>query len=305
MKLLIVLLVLGYIAISVRYVHVRGRVRHGFFRQLQDHSSFMAPVNYILYRNSAIADQPYHPLSAFPEIQPLLDNWQAIRDEAETLQGLIKASDKRDDAGFNSFFKTGWKRFYLKWYGDSHPSAAELCPRTTALLQGIPTVKAAMFTELPVGSKLTRHRDPYAGSLRLHIGLRTPNDDRCFIDVDGQRYSWRDGEAVVFDETYIHHAENNAESDRLILFCDLERPVRSHWAQAFNRWFSKNVMAAAAAPNTDSDSTGFINRLFGKVYIVREKGKALKRQNRLLYNLLKWPLLALPLILFILIVWAL
>jgi beta-hydroxylase len=28
------------------------------------------------------------------------------------------------------------------------------------------------------------------------------------FDVDGQRYSWRDGESVVFDETYIHYAEN-------------------------------------------------------------------------------------------------
>jgi aspartyl/asparaginyl beta-hydroxylase (cupin superfamily) len=34
----------------------------------------------------------------------------------------------------------------------------------------------------------------------------TPNDDRCFIEVDGIRYSWRDGEAVIFDETYIHWA---------------------------------------------------------------------------------------------------
>lgn len=305
MKLLIVLLVLGYLATSIYYVHSRGRVRHKFFRQLQDHSSFMAPINYILYRNSAIIDQPYLPLSAFPEIQPLLDNWETIRDEGESLQGLIKGSDKKDDAGFNSFFKTGWKRFYLKWYGDSHPSAAELCPKTTELLNTIPSVKAAMFTELPVGSRLVKHRDPYAGSLRLHIGLRTPNDDRCFISVDGQTYSWRDGEAVIFDETYIHHAENNAETDRLILFCDIERPMRNNWSAAFNRWFSKKVMAAAASPNTDSDDTGLINRLFGKVYVIREKGKALKKKNRLLYNLVKWPLLALPLILFFLIVWAL
>ncbi len=28
-----------------------------------------------------------------------------------------------------------------------------------------------------------------------------------FIEVDGERYSWRDGEGVLFDETYIHYAE--------------------------------------------------------------------------------------------------
>ncbi len=39
--------------------------------------------------------------------------------------------------------------------------------QTTALLKSIPTVKAAMFAELPPGSELRPHRDPFAGSMRL------------------------------------------------------------------------------------------------------------------------------------------
>jgi beta-hydroxylase len=48
---------------------------------------------------------------------PLADHGQAIRDEAVRLddQGAIKASDPHDDAGFNSFFKTGSKRWCRKW----------------------------------------------------------------------------------------------------------------------------------------------------------------------------------------------
>jgi beta-hydroxylase len=34
---------------SAVYVHYRGRVRHGFFRQLTDHSSLMAPYKTIMY----------------------------------------------------------------------------------------------------------------------------------------------------------------------------------------------------------------------------------------------------------------
>ncbi len=79
-----------------------------------------------------------------------------------------------------------------------------------------------MFAMLPPGSTLTLHRDPYAGSLRYHLGLDTPNDDGCTIVVDGERYSWRDGEDVVFDETYLHWAENTTQKDRIILFCDIE-----------------------------------------------------------------------------------
>lgn len=111
-------------------------------------------------------------------------------------------------------------------YDNPHPSAATLCPDTLAILEEIPTVKAAMFTMLPPGGTLGLHRDPYAGSLRYHLGLVTPNHDDCAIIVDGERYSWRDGEEVIFDETYLHWAANKTDQDRIILFCDTERPMK-------------------------------------------------------------------------------
>lgn len=180
--------VIGGFFLCVSYVHFRGRVRHRLLRQLSDHSTFLAPLNTFMFLTSRVPNMPYHPVERFPELQVLQDNWQLIRDEALDLlrAGQIKKSAEHNDAGFNSFFKSGWKRFYLKWYGDSHPSAMQLCPRTTELLRGIGTVKAAMFAELPPGSRLVRHRDPYGGSLRYHLGLATPNDPRCFIEVDGQ-----------------------------------------------------------------------------------------------------------------------
>ena len=138
-------------------------------------------------------NKPYLDLDQFPELKVLLDRCEEIRAEAVNLygDGHIKASDKYNDAGFNSFFKTGWKRFYLKWYDADHPSAEALCPVTTQVLAGIPTIKAAMFASLPPGSRLPRHRDPYAGSLRFHMGLITPNSPDCYINVDGQEYYWR------------------------------------------------------------------------------------------------------------------
>lgn len=169
-------LILAAYALSILYVHFRGRVRHKLSRQLSDHSSFLAPINCLMYLFSKVPNRPYLAPQTFPELQVLVDNWQAIRSEALHLHdaGNIKRSEQYDDIGFNSFFKSGWKRFYLKWYDEAHPSAGQLCPQTTALLRQIPSVKAAMFAELPPGSKLVRHRDPYAGSLRFHLGLFTP-----------------------------------------------------------------------------------------------------------------------------------
>ncbi|HDL8332598.1 lipid A hydroxylase LpxO [Yersinia enterocolitica] len=283
-------IVLFIFILCVVYVHFRGKVRYKFWRQLSDHSTFVSPINVFMYLFSRVPGTPYLKQDLFPELGVLRDNWLKIREEGKALMEVqqIKASDKYNDAGFNSFFKTGWKRFYLKWYEDSHPSAMTLCPHTTTLLKGLSSVKAAMFAELPDGSRLPRHRDPYAGSLRYHLGLITPNDDRCFIDVDGTTYSWRDGEGVLFDETYIHYAENQSGQDRLILFCDIERPMRYRWAQWVNHWLGRNLMSAATAPNEEGDRTGGVNRAFKYIYAVRKVGKRLKAWNRRIYYLIKW-----------------
>jgi beta-hydroxylase len=294
--------VLALFLIPAAYVHLRGRVRHNVFRQIGDHSTLLAPLNAFMYLFSRVHASPYLAVAALPELGVLRAHWQEIREEALQLRAAheIKAAEGYTDVGFNSFFRFGWKRFYLKWYDESHPSARKLCPKTTQLLQSIPSVKAAMFAELPSGARLMKHRDPYAGSLRYHLGLVTPNDDGCWIDVDGERYSWRDGEDVIFDETYIHHAKNETPIDRIILFCDVERPMRFRWTQAVNQWFGKHLVRAATSPNEAGDSTGGLNRVFKYFYAVRLQGKKLKASNKPLYYTVKW---AIGLAIVALIIW--
>lgn len=211
---------------SILFAHLRGKTRLPLGRQLLDHSVLLAPINAFMVLVSRVPTSPYLSSKMIPSLQALDDNWELIRDEALKMAELqhIKAAERHDDIGFNSFFKYGWKRFYLKWYDANHPSAEMLCPKTVALLKSIPEVKAAMFAELPAGGKLNPHRDPFAGSLRYHLGLATPNDAGCSIVVDGQAYTWHDGESVMFDETYVHNAYNQTRENRIILFCDVERP---------------------------------------------------------------------------------
>jgi beta-hydroxylase len=286
---------------AVLFGHFRGQVRLPLRRLFLDHSVLLAPINALMVLFSKVPTTPYIAMREFPELQVLEDNWQVFRDEALNLSRMqqIKAAENHDDLGFNSFFKYGWKRFYLKWYDASHPSAAELCPQSVALLQSIPTIKAAMFAELPPGGQLNPHRDPYAGSLRFHMGLMTPNDDACYIDVDGQRHSWRDGQAVMFDETYIHEAHNRTEHNRIILFCDVERPVKAAWVAALNRWFSRVVMSAASSPNDGRDQTGAINKITHWHDKLEEKRRAFKHWNRTVYKLTKYTLITLLVLWFI------
>ena len=287
---------LGALVASATYVHLRGRARHSFLRQLTDHSTFFAPVNALVYLASAVPSRPFLELRDFPALAPLQSRWREIRDEALRLRDearLRGASEGYDDAGFNSFFRRGWKRFYLKWYGEPQPSARAHCPRTVELVESIPEVRAAMFALLPAGGTLMEHRDPFAGSLRYHLGLVTPNSDACWISVDGIRYSWRDGEGVLFDETYVHHAANETTTDRVILFCDVERPLRGRLARSANRWFGDHLMRATRSRNERDEPVGAVNVAFGQVYKVRLLGKRLKAWNIPVYYGVKFALLAL------------
>jgi len=278
---------------SAMYVHYRGRVRHGFLRQVTDHSTIMAPYNALMYLFSAVPNRPYVDVKQFPELAPLRDNWQLIRDEALSLfdEGHIRAAATYNDLGFNSFFKTGWKRFYVKWYDEPVPSARALCPKTVALVQSIPTVNAAMFALLPPGSKLGAHRDPFAGSLRYHLGLVTPNNDTCRIVVDGQPYFWRDGEPVMFDETFIHTAENRSDITRIILFCDVERPLRLRVVRWLNHVMECTVIRASQTENRPGDGVGALNHIFNYAYRVRLVGKWIKKKSRFAHYTLKWLLI--------------
>jgi beta-hydroxylase len=280
--------------ISAAYTQFRGKVKLKFMRQLVNHSTLMAPVNAIMYLFSAVPNKPFLKVETFPELAILSDNWQVIRAEAEQLvaAGHIKVAENNNDLGFNSFFKRGWKRFYLKWYKNFLPSAESLCPQTVKLLSSIPSVHGAMFTLLPKGGQLKPHRDPYAGSLRYHLGLITPNSDACRIYVDGEPYHWRDGEAVMFDETYIHSAKNDSDMDRIILFCDVERPMRNSIARLINRVFSRYVISESATQNLATDRVGMLNKLYMYYHHVNLLLTQLKKFNKPLFQLVQYASIA-------------
>ena len=277
------------------YIHFRGKVRFKLQRQITDHSIFLSPLNCLFFLFSKHPNKPYVDVGHFKELDVLQENWQIIQEEAVKLydSAKIKSSDRLDDVGFQSLFRTGWKRFYLKWYGKPLPSANSLCPNTVSILETIPNVRGGMFALLPPDGKLSGHRDPYAGSLRYHLGLVTPNSADCYIKVDGEKYFWKDGEAVIFDETYIHSVENNTDVNRIILFLDIKRPVKFFFVSWLDKIFSHIFMSAAATKNIDGDKVGLINKIFPAIYSTARIGQKVKAYNRKLYYGLKYLVFAL------------
>jgi beta-hydroxylase len=271
--------VIALFVVTATYIQFRGHVRLKLRRQIFDHSTFTAPYNSLMYAFSSAPTTPYVDVATFPQLKMLADNWMLLRDEGLKLfdEGHIKAAEKHNDAGFRTFFRTGWKRFYLKWYDDPVPSAQALCPRATELVNKVPGLNAAMYTLLPPGARLGAHRDPFATSLRYHLGLVTPNSPECFIAVDGQPYYWKDGEGVVFDETYVHTAENRTPVTRLILLCDIERPLSNPVVRWLNHFVGHRMVRAAASPNQVGDKEGFLSTFFQYVHVLQTYGRRVKQ----------------------------
>ena len=45
----------------------------------------------------------------------------------------------------------------------------------------------------------------------------------CHIIVGGEKYSWTEGEHVLFDDTYRHEVWNKTDQRRVVFFLDIVR----------------------------------------------------------------------------------
>jgi beta-hydroxylase len=81
--------------------------------------------------------------------------------------------------------------------------------------------------------------------------------------------------------------------DRVILFCDIERPMKTQLATKINHFFCKTLMAASQAQNLPGDHVGFLNRIFKHLYKIRLVGKRLKSYNKQVYYTVKYTLFGL------------
>jgi len=94
-------------------------------------------------------------------------------------------------------------------------------PFTMSLINQI-SCPAVMFSILTPHAQLAPHSDPDAGVIRYHLGLKVPKDkENCFLVVNDKKLHWQEGHDLMFDETYIHSAENNTNERRVVLLLNI------------------------------------------------------------------------------------
>ena len=179
--------------------------------------------------------------SHFPQHRLLVENWKAIRAELEEVlrndENVPKFHEvDRIQRYISARDKVAWRTFIIKAYGKwSNVNAAKV-PRTAALLEQMPQITTAMFSILDGGKHIPPHIGFFKGVLRYHLGLIVPADAPCFIVVGGKKYAWKEGEDVLFDDTFTHEVWNKSSHRRAVLFCDLFRENDlPGWVQYLNR----------------------------------------------------------------------
>lgn len=166
----------------------------------------------------------------------LKNNYTTIREEALKIYNTGLATEIKKDMFFDKIADNGWKKFYIKWYGDITSESYKLCPKTVELIKELPEVKLAMFSILEPGSIIKPHTGPFKGCVRYHLGLDVPEKD-AFIMIDGNKYEWKNGEDILFDDTYYHEVKNLSNKNRIILFIDIEKKMTNNIAQSINNIF--------------------------------------------------------------------
>jgi len=184
---------------------------------------------------SPLGDPHIYNTRLFPWAADIEGEWQAIRNE---LDAVMSFQDQMPS--FQDILKevgaiqsdNNWKTFFLTGIGMDCSENGKRCPETVRILRKIPGLTTAFFSILSPGKHIPPHRGAWNGILRLHLGLAVPEPrERVRIRIGNDFYSWREGEVLIFDDTFNHEVWNDTNGYRVVLFVDFARPMYQpfHW----------------------------------------------------------------------------
>lgn len=197
-----------------------------------------------LGRQSTIGDRPAFDTQDFDWAVELEMNYPAVRAELdEVLKTHSDLPSFHEISPDQAKISKGdnWKTFIFYGFGYKSEANCARCPETTRILESIPNLRTAFFSILAPGYHIPRHRGVTKGIIRCHLGLIVPEDgENCWMRIDDKRHYWREGECLVFDDTYDHEVRNDTDQRRVVLLLDVDRPMR-FWGRLINGVFLRAI----------------------------------------------------------------
>ena len=167
----------------------------------------------------------------FPNAAKFAADWRTIRDEALAvrLDRVPRFHDiMPEQADISANDGLDWRMFILKAYGVGVPENMAGMPALARILDECPEVMSAAISFLAPHKHIPRHRGPFRGIMRFHLGLRIPREaggrPATVMTIDDGEYRIGDGDGLLWDDTYPHEVFNNAGEARVALLLDVWRP---------------------------------------------------------------------------------
>jgi beta-hydroxylase len=132
-----------------------------------------------------------------------------------------------------------WRAVYLKKIGKIDNNMIRHFPNTIELLQD-EQIHNAFFSILDPGVEIPPHVGYYKGYLRYHLGIIIPNndtgklEDKAYIVCGDEKYIWKAGKGIVFDDMYMHYVKNPTDQTRVVLYLDIKRKSDNFFVNKIN-----------------------------------------------------------------------
>lgn len=140
-----------------------------------------------------------------------------------------------------------WSAYFLWQHGRPLPEHIARCPRTMAMLEGVPQVEvahrapAAFFSALRPKTRIPPHHGATNCRLTVHLPLVIPPG--CALQVGNHVRTWTPGELLIFDDTIEHAAWNDSDRLRVVLIFDVWHPMLTATERVLIRETLEGLMA--------------------------------------------------------------
>lgn len=201
----------------------------------------------------------FYETSLFPHLDVLTNNHHIIAKEltdalrareiqieeenGQKLSGVWCGDNKMDEFFDQTQGKSGWLHWWSVEGEDPHQDwtvfplvhegklATENCkfvPETAKLLSQVEGIRVGGFSRLKPNSGIETHCG-FTGrkyhALTYHLGLIIPPAGDCFLACGPKVHRWtKQGQAIVFDDTFPHSAANETAFERVVLYVDFRIP---------------------------------------------------------------------------------
>lgn len=122
-----------------------------------------------------------------------------------------------------------WSAYHLVRHGERVEAHCLRCPGTIALFESLPTMRIPghspeiLFSVLRPGIHIPPHTGVINGRLTVHLPLIVPKNCGALRAGEEAR-SWKVGECLIFDDSFVHEAWNRSGETRVVLIFDIWNP---------------------------------------------------------------------------------